>query len=95
MRIPFRSSPGAKVELLDEAARYHGNPLTPLLLGFLGTLLVQKPRGCSVCGRRALGGSSYRPPTGLVLRAAEVHPCQALWGSPPQLPQPAALELLL
>lgn len=42
-RIPFRSSPGAKVELLDEAARCHGNLLTPLLLGFLGTLLAQKP----------------------------------------------------
>lgn len=35
-RIPFRSSPGAKVEVLDEAARCHGNLLTPLLLGFLG-----------------------------------------------------------
>lgn len=48
-----------------------------------------------MCGQRAPRVSRYRPPTGLVLSAAEVHPCQALWGPPPPLPQPAAPELLL
>lgn len=47
--IPSRSSREAKVVLPDETARHHGNPLTPLLLGFPGTP-AQRPGRCSVWG---------------------------------------------
>lgn len=90
-RIPSRSSQEAKVVLPDETARHHGNPLTPLLLGFPGTP-AQRPGRCSVCGWWPPESPATRT-TGLILRAAQVRPRQAPWGRAPlPLPQPAARE---